>query len=107
MAELINVSDQNFESEVLKSDVPVLVDFWAEWCNPCKMIAPIVEKIAREFEGKVKVAKVDVDSNPDIASKFGIRSIPTVMIFKEGGLVEQVVGVVPEPQLKKLVEKVI
>ena len=107
MAALINVSDQNFESEVLKSDVPVLVDFWAEWCNPCKMIAPIVEKIAREFEGKVKVAKVDVDSNPDIASKFGIRSIPTVMIFKEGGLVEQVVGVVPEPQLKKLVEKVI
>jgi len=107
VAALINVSDQNFESEVLKSDVPVLVDFWAEWCNPCKMIAPIVEKIAREFEGKVKVAKVDVDSNPDIASKFGIRSIPTVMIFKEGGLVEQVVGVVPEPQLKKLVEKVI
>ena len=107
MGEVLNVTDSNFETEVIKSDMPVLVDFWATWCNPCKMIAPIVDRVANQYEGKLKVVKLDVDSNPETASKLGIRSIPTLMFFKGGDLVEQVVGVVAEPQLKQLVDKVV
>lgn len=93
------VSDSNFESEVLKSNVPVLVDFWATWCGPCKMIAPVVEEIAKEYAGKVKVVKVDVDSNPETSMKFSIRSIPTIMIFKGGKVVEQLIGAMPKKNL--------
>lgn len=93
------VSDSNFESEVLKSNVPVLVDFWATWCGPCKMIAPVVEEIANEYAGKVKVVKVDVDSNPETSMKFSIRSIPTIMIFKGGKVVEQLIGAMPKKNL--------
>lgn len=99
----VQVNDANFQSEVLKSDKPVLVDFWAIWCAPCKMIAPFVEELAQEYDGKLKVAKVDVDANPQTAMQYGIRSIPTLMVFKGGAVVEQIVGAVPK---RHLVEKV-
>jgi len=95
----IEVNDTNFQAEVLTSDKPVLVDFWAVWCGPCKMIAPIVEEIAKEYDGKLKVTKMDVDSNPRTAMQYGIRSIPTLMIFKGGAVVEQIIGAVPKRHL--------
>ena len=91
MSEII-LTDQNFEEEVLKSDKPVLVDFWAPWCAPCQMQGPVVEEIAKEFEGKAKVGKLNVDENQAIASRYGIMSIPTLAIFKNGGVVEQMIG---------------
>ena len=100
MAKPLTLTDQNFESEVLTSDVPVLVDFWAEWCGPCKMIAPSVEELANEYEGKAKIGKLDVDNNQGIASKYGIRSIPSLLIFKGGEVVEQIVGAVPKNQIQ-------
>ncbi len=92
-------TDGNFDQEVLKSDIPVLVDFWAEWCGPCRMVGPIVEEIARDMEGKVSVGKLNVDENPEIPSKYGIRSIPTLMIFKNGELVDKIVGAVPKASI--------
>jgi thioredoxin 1 len=98
--QLIQVSDQNFKTEVLDSATPVLVDFWAVWCGPCKMIAPIVEELAKEYDGKLKVAKMDVDANPKTAMDFGIRSIPTLLVFKGGTVVEQIIGAVPKRHLQ-------
>jgi len=95
----IEITDANFDQEVLKSDKPVLIDFWAVWCGPCKMVAPVVEEIANEYNGKLKVGKLDVDSNPEVSMKFGIRSIPTLMIFKGGKVVEQIIGAVPKRNL--------
>ncbi len=100
---LVTITAENFESEVLKSDIPVLIDFWAVWCGPCKAIAPIVEEIAKEYAGKLKVGKCDVDSNQSIALQYGIRSIPTILIFKNGELKEQIIGAVPK---QSVVEKV-
>lgn len=88
----IAVTDKNFRDEVVKADVPVLVDFWAAWCGPCRMIAPMVEDLAREFDGRAKITKVDVDSNPQTAMQFGIRSIPTLLFFKDGEVVDQLIG---------------
>ena len=105
MAHPIVISDDTFDQEVIKSDVPVLVDFWADWCAPCKMIAPIVEELAEEYDGKVKFAKLDVDSNPKVATTYGIRSIPTLLIFKGGSPVDQVVGAVPKSVLKGRLEQ--
>jgi thioredoxin len=100
----IEITDANFDSEVLKADIPVLIDFWAVWCGPCKMVAPVVEEIASEYDGKLKVGKLDVDNNPEVSMKFGIRSIPTLMVFKGGKVVEQIIGAVPK---RNLVDKVI
>ncbi|MCK4546757.1 MAG: thioredoxin [Candidatus Eisenbacteria sp.] len=95
------VTDENFEAEVVKSDVPVVVDFWAAWCAPCHMIAPSLEEIAKEYAGKAKVAKVNVDESQQTAMKFGIRSIPTVLFFKGGSVEDQVIGAVPKEELKR------
>jgi thioredoxin 1 len=89
-------SDDNFEAEALKSEIPVLIDFWAAWCGPCKMIAPIVEELAEEFDGKVKVGKLDVDANQQTAIKYGVRSIPTVLLLKDGEVKETIIGAVPK-----------
>ena len=95
------VTDSDFQQEVLEADTPVLVDFWADWCAPCKMVAPILDELAEEYDGKVKFTKLDVDSNPQIAMQYGIRSIPTLLVFKDGGAVDQVVGAVPKAAIKK------
>jgi len=104
MAQPIDITDDNFNDVVVNSDTPVLVDFWAEWCGPCKMIAPIVEELAEEFGDKIKFTKLDVDSNPQSAMNFGIRGIPTLLIFDDGKPVETVVGAVPKSVLKKKLE---
>ena len=96
---------ENFETEVLGSDVPVLVDFWATWCMPCRMLAPVIEEIASENEGKIKVGKVNVDENPDLARKYRVRSIPTVLVFKNGELTATSVGVDSKENILKLLEK--
>lgn len=105
MSEVLHVTDASFEKEVLQSDVPVVLDFWAPWCGPCKMIAPILDEIAAELGGKVKIAKLNVDENQSVAAKFGVRSIPTLVIFKEGKAVNTQVGALPKNQLTALIEK--
>ena len=107
MAHPIDITDDSFNAEVIQSDTPVLVDFWAEWCGPCKMIAPIVEELAEEFGDKIKFTKLDVDTNPQSATNFGIRGIPTLLIFNGGQPVDQVVGAVPKSVLKKRLEEAI
>ncbi len=105
MSHPVDVTDDTFDADVLKADVPVLVDFWADWCAPCKMIAPIVEDLAEEYDGRVKFAKLDVDSNPKTAMSYGVRGIPTLLIFKGGSPVNQVVGAVPKSVLKGKLEE--
>lgn len=95
----VEITDANFSKEVLESGVPVLIDFWAVWCGPCRTIAPVVEELAKEYEGKLKVGKVDVDNNPQTAMTYGIRSIPTLMVFKGGKVVEQIIGAMPKKSL--------
>lgn len=101
---VMHFTDANFKAEVLESATPVVVDFWATWCGPCRMVAPVVEEIAKEYAGKVKVGKVDVDENSRVASEFGIMSIPTIMIFKNGKVMEQVVGALSKSQLKSMID---
>jgi len=103
-AKYVTLTDANFAAEVLQSDVPVLVDFWATWCGPCRIIAPIVEELAIELEGKAKIGKVDVDHNPQTAMNFGIRSIPTLLFFKNGQVVDQLVGAAPKRVLAAKLE---
>ena len=105
MGNAVAVTDQSFQSEVLDSPVPVLVDFWAAWCGPCRAVAPIVEEIAAEYRGQLKVVKVDVDESQDVAGRYRIQSIPTLMVFKGGQEVERVVGAVPKPMLLSRVRK--
>lgn len=107
MAHPLEVTDVTFEDEVLNSDIPVLVDFWADWCAPCKMIAPIVNDLSDEYDGRIKVAKVDVDANPQAPLKYGVRGIPTLLIFKGGSPVDQIVGAVPRGKLKGAMEAVL
>jgi len=101
----IEVSDGNFEEVVLKSDKPVIVDFWAEWCGPCRMVGPIVEEVGHDFDGKAVVAKLDVDSNPGVTSKYGIRNIPTILFFKNGEVADKQVGAVPKSTIVAKLEK--
>tara|TARA_B100001142_G_scaffold298434_1_gene321592 strand:+ start:583 stop:939 length:357 start_codon:yes stop_codon:yes gene_type:complete len=107
MAGPVNVTDNTWEDEVLNSDLPILVDFWAEWCGPCKMIAPAVHDLAEEYTGKLNVAKVDIDNSPEIATKYGIRSIPALIFFKDGKPVDQVIGALPKGALKKKIDSVL
>ena len=102
---IIELSDSTFESEVVNSDVPVLVDFWAPWCGPCRAVAPIVEEISSSYEGKIKVGKMNVDENQSTTMKFGIRSIPTIIMFKGGEAVDQIIGAVPKGEIERVVEK--
>lgn len=102
---VLELTDDSFDSDVLQSTVPVLVDFWASWCAPCKAIAPVVDGLADEYDGQVKVAKLNVDENPATPGQFGVRGIPTLILFKNGKVVDQVVGAVPKNQLEGLIKK--
>ncbi|MHB8580309.1 MAG: thioredoxin [Ignavibacteriaceae bacterium] len=95
----ITITDENFDTEVIKSDIPVLIDFWAVWCGPCRMIAPIVEELAVEYSGKIKTGKLDVDNNQETSIKYGVRSIPTLLIFKDGKVKDTIIGAVPKAQI--------
>jgi thioredoxin 1 len=106
-ANVIHTDDQGFEKAVLQSEQPVLVDFWAEWCGPCKMVAPIVEDLAGEYAGKLRTVKVDVDQSPNLAGRYGISGIPALVFFNDGKEVDRVVGALPKPRLKAAIEKVL
>jgi len=101
----MEVTQQNFDAEVLKSDKPVLVDFWAEWCGPCKAISPIVEELEKQYEGKIKIGKINVDQQGPLSMQYGVMSIPTLALFKDGKIVDQIVGSVPKTQLESMITK--
>jgi thioredoxin 1 len=105
--DVVNLQDATFDQEVLKSDVPVLVDFWAVWCGPCKAIAPAVDELAKQYKGKVKVAKMNVDDHQQVPQQYGIRSIPTLLVFKGGRVVDTIVGAVPKSKLEESLKKAI
>jgi thioredoxin 1 len=107
VADVQQVSDESFDREVLKADLPVLIDFWAPWCGPCKAIGPVVEELAKEYAGKLKVVKMNVDDNPQTPSKYGVRGIPNLILFKGGEVKDQIVGAVPKAQLVKAVTQVV
>nr|YP_010330273.1 thioredoxin [Porphyridium aerugineum]UNJ17989.1 thioredoxin [Porphyridium aerugineum] len=103
MSEPIQITDYSFKEEVLENDIPVLVDFWAPWCGPCRMVATVVDEIAREYDKQIKVVKINTDTNPKIATEYGIRSIPTLMLFKNGQRIETVIGAVPKSTLSSVI----
>ncbi|OGR66278.1 MAG: thioredoxin [Elusimicrobia bacterium GWB2_63_22] len=107
MSNEIQVTDANFEAEVIKSPLPVLVDFWAPWCGPCRMVGPVIDELAKEYAGKVKVCKLNTDENQDTAGKYQISAIPTMLLFKGGKLVEQLVGLQPKEELKKHLDELL
>ena len=107
MADVTSVSDDSFDNEVLQSTTPVLIDFWAPWCAPCRAISPMVEDLAREYAGKLKVVKINVDDNPRTPTRYGVRSIPNLIVFQGGQVKEQIIGAVPKPQLIKAISNVV
>jgi len=107
MADVLNVTDDTFDEEITNSDMPAMVDFWAEWCGPCKMVSPIVEELAKEYKGKIKIASMDVDGNRETPGKFGIRNIPTLMFFKGGDVVKTMVGAQPKSNLDEELKKLL
>ena len=107
MADVQQVSDESFDREVLQAELPVLIDFWAPWCGPCKAIGPVVDELAKEYAGKLKVVKMNVDDNPQTPSKYGVRGIPNLILFKGGQVKDQIVGAVPKAQLVKAVTQVV
>lgn len=107
MGELLQVSDADFEQEILKSELPVLVDFWAAWCGPCRAIAPVIEELAKDYAGKVKIAKMNVDENSKTPVKYGIRAIPTLILFKNGNVMEQITGAVSKSQIDTAIKKML
>ena len=107
MADIVKTSEDSFDTDVIETETPVLVDFWAPWCGPCKMVAPVVQELADDYDGRLKVAKVNVDDNPQLAMKYGIRGIPTLLIFKGGEVAEQVVGFVPKQALAEKLDSVL
>ena len=107
MAEEITVTSSNFDTEVVKSAVPVVADFWAEWCGPCKMIAPILKDLAKDYKDKIKIAKIDVDAEGELAQQFNIVSIPTILVFNKGQVVKQQIGAVPRQALEKMIKEVL
>ena len=104
---IVHVTDANFEAEVINSDIPVLVDFWAVWCGPCRAVAPTIAELASEYDGKVKIAKMNVDENPVTPGKFAIRAIPTLILFKNGNIVDQITGAVGKPAIEAAISKVL
>ena len=107
MAEPIELTEDNFASEVLEADMPVMIDFWAPWCGPCRMVAPIIEDLADKYEGRIKVAKVNLDESPALASEYGVRSIPAIFVFNNGEVAERAVGVQPEDTLSTMIDRVL
>ena len=107
MAEVAEVTDQNFEAEILNSDKPAIIDFWAEWCGPCRAIAPIIKALAEQYGDQVKIAKMDIDAHPNTPGKYGVRAIPTVLAFKGGRVAEQITGARPKADFEAMVEKLI
>lgn len=107
MADLLHVSDADFEKEIIQAGIPAMVDFWAEWCGPCKMVGPTVEALAKEYAGKIKIAKMDVDQNRETPAKFGIRSIPTLIMFKEGKVAQTLIGALPKADIEEALKKLL
>jgi thioredoxin 1 len=102
---VVKLTDANFETEIANAEQPVLIDFWAEWCGPCRMVAPILDALAEDYDGKAKIAKLNVDENPEVSRRFNIRSIPTLLLFKDGELKETAIGLRPKPQLEQLLDR--
>jgi thioredoxin 1 len=107
MGDLLQVTDDTFEEEIVKSDLPAVVDFWAAWCGPCRMVGPVVEELAKEYEGRIKVAKMDVDQNRETPAKFGIRNIPTLIFFKDGEVANTIIGAQPKSALEDVIKKLL
>ena len=107
MADLLQVTDENFDEEIMNSDIPAMVDFWAEWCGPCKMVGPVVEELAQEYTGKIKIAKMDVDKNRETPVRFGIRNIPTLILFKGGSVAQMIVGAQTKSRLEEELKKLL